>query len=123
MSGKAEAKRKVITLYSQGDDYVDTKLRAVAGYIGVPQQDISDTLSLVHALTQSGTPRLRHSLFIDCLHILGQVREDYKISHKQIADATQTVLGFSVRARPTWLKGRKNIVCFIYGCTPGDLPG
>ena len=123
MSDKAESKRKVVGLYEMGRDALNVKLRAVGDYLGVPQEDISDVLALVHALEQTGLMRLPHALFVDCLWILGQVREDLNVSHTQIAGATKTVLGLKLRARPAWLKEHKSMVCFIYGCVAGDLPG
>ena len=123
MSDKAEAQRKVVDLYRMGREPLNVRLRAVGDYLGVPQDDISDVLSLVHALEQTGIMRLPHALFVDCLWVMGQVREEYNLSHSQIASATQTVLFLKLRPRPTWLKDNKSMVCFIYGCSPGDLPG
>ncbi len=123
MADKAEAKRKVVALYAMGRESLNVRLRGIGDYLSVPQEDISDVLSLVHALEQSGASRLPHSLFIDCLWTIGQVREGYEISHKQIADATKTVLGLTLRARPSLcLNKQTSMICFIYGCSPGDLP-
>jgi len=123
MSDKTEAKRKVMGLYEMGRDALNVKLRAVGDYLGVLQEDISEVLALVHALEQTGLMRLPHALFVDCLWILGQVKDGLDVSHTQIADATKTVLGLKLRARPSmWVERYKNMVCFIYGCEPSDLP-
>ena len=124
MGDKAEAKQKVVALYALGRDNLNVKLRALGDYLGVPQDDISDVLSLVHALEQNGVSRLPHALFVDCLWILARVREySPRLSHTKIMDATNTVLGIGIRPRAVWLKDDVvNMVCFIYDCSPSDLP-
>ena len=124
MSGKAEAKQKVVALYAMGRESLNVRLRAIGDYLSVPQEDISDVLSLVHALEQNGVTRLTHALFVDCLWILARVREySPRLSHTKIMDATNTVLGIGIRPRAVWLKDDVvNMVCFIYDCSPSDLP-
>ena len=118
---KAEAKRKVVGLYAQGEDHLKVRLRAVGDYLSVPQSDISDVLSLCHALQKAGVARLFHSLFVDCLYIHGRVNGNTDLSHSRITASTKTVLGMGLRARPTWLKQHKALVAFLLDCDANDL--
>jgi len=123
MSGatKADAKRKVVGLYAQGEDHLKVRLRAVGDWLGVPQGDISDVLSLCHALQKAGVSRLFHSLFIDCLYIYGKANGNTDLSHSRITAASKIVLGMGLRARPTWLKNHKPLAAFSLGCDTDDL--
>jgi len=118
---KAEAKRKVVSLYAQGEEHLKTRLRAVGDWLSVPPEDVSAVLSLCHGLQQAGVSRLFHSLFVDCLWILGRVNDAPDLSHSHIKTATKTVLGVRLRPRPTWLPQHKPMVAFMLDCDDDDL--
>ena len=123
MSDKVNTKQRVIALYAMGEEALDVRLRALGTYLGVEEEHISDIMSLVHALSQRGVARLRHSLFVDCLWIMARVKNyEPKLTHTKIMDATNTVLGMQIRPRAVWLKDNLDMVCFIYGCSREDIP-
>lgn len=120
LSGKAEAKLKTRLLYAQGEESLKLRLRFVADLLSVPKHDTSDAMSLALALRKKGVGRLLHNLFIDCLYVVARVRE-LPISHSAIKRATAQTFDLGLRARLSWLPDNRDLVCFMYDCTPEHL--